>query len=401
MLKIGLPYLERFTLLDLSYILNELGEERERYFNAIAPPVIQASNFTFANVATMRADLAHEDERHFYTRGNNPTVEILRKKLAALEGAEDALVMASGSAAISVAVLANVSQGDHIVSVRKPYSWAEKLMANYLPRFGVTTTFVDGTDLANFEQAIQPNTKIIYLESPSSWLFELQDLAAVAQLAKQHGILTMIDNSHCTPLFQRPIELGIDLVMHSASKYIGGHSDVVAGVVCGTKAMMKKIFFGEYMTLGGIISPQNAWLLIRGLRTLPLRVQRSNDSAHQIVRFLETHPALSRVHFPLADSHPQVELARRQMTGCGGLITLELNTNRLKDVDAFADSLTRFILGVSWGGHESLVFPASVGYASDTVPEDDGFKLVRLYIGLEDPALLIADLDQALGHITQ
>jgi cystathionine beta-lyase/cystathionine gamma-synthase len=386
--------------LDLSYILNELGEERDHYFNAVAPPVIQTSNFTFPNVATMRADLVHEDERHFYTRGNNPTVAILRKKLAALEGAEDALVVASGSAAIACAVLANIKQGDHIVSVRKPYSWTDRLMRDYLPRFGVTTTFVDGTDPANFEQAIQPNTKIIYLESPSSWMFELQDLKAVAQNARQHGILTMIDNSHCTPLYQRPIELGVDLVMHSASKYIGGHSDVVAGVICGTKAMMKKIFFGEYMTLGGIISPQNAWLLIRGLRTLPLRLQRSNDSAHQVVAFLEKNPAVSQVYFPLADSHPQVELARRQMTGCGGLITLSLNTDRIDNVDTFADSLKRFLLGVSWGGHESLVFPASVGYPSGESPKDDGYKLVRLYIGLEDPNVLIQDLEQALAKLT-
>ena len=386
--------------MDLSYILNELGEERDQYFNAIAPPIIKSSNFTFPSVAAMRADLQFENERHFYTRGNNPTVAILRKKLAALEGTEDCLAMASGSAAIAAAVLANVQQGDHIVCVQKPYSWTTRLLRDYLPRFGVTTTFVDGTDVANFANAIRPETRLIYLESPNTLTFELQDLRAVADLAKAHNILTLIDNSHCTPLFQRPADLGIDIVLHSGSKYFGGHSDTVAGVICGSTPMIRKIFFGEYMTLGGIISPQNAWLLLRGLRTLPLRLQRSDDSARQVVSFLERHAAVRRVYFPLADSHPQIELGRRQMSGCGGLITISLNTDQVAAVDNFADRLRRFLLGVSWGGHESLVFPASVGYASGTAePGDTGFNFIRLYVGLEDPAVLIDDLRQSLDAL--
>ena len=386
--------------MDLSYILNELGEERENYYNAVAPPIIQTSNFAFPNVETMRADFVYEYERHFYTRGNNPTVEILRKKLAALEGAEDALVVVSGSTAASTAIVANVSQGDHIVSVAKPYSWTTRLLTDLLPRFGVTTTFVDGTDPANFEQAIQPNTKLIVLESPNSFTFELQDLAAVSEIAKRHGLVTMVDNSYCTPLYQQPIKLGIDLVIHSASKYLGGHSDLVAGVICGTNAMMKKLFYSEYMTFGGIISPQNAWLMIRGLRTLPLRLERSNQSAAQIVAFLEQHPKVRHVFYPFSTSHPQYELAKRQMTGCGGLLTLSLNTDRIEAVDAFANALKRFLIGVSWGGHESLVFPASAVYPTGRAePGDTGFNKIRLYIGLEEPAVLIADLEQALAVV--
>lgn len=386
--------------MNLSYILNELGEERDQYFNAIAPPIIQTSNFTFPSVAAMRADLSREHDVHFYTRGNNPTVEILRKKLAALEGAEDALVTASGSAAIACAVLANVAQGDHIVSVAKPYSWTSKLMQNLLPRFGVTTTFVDGTDPANYERAIQPNTKILYLESPNSFTFELQDIRAVADIAKARGIVTMIDNSHCTPLYQRPLDLGVDISLHSASKYVGGHSDVVAGVICGSKAMMQRIFYSEYMTLGGIVSPMNAFLLIRGLRTLPLRLERSNQSATQIAGFLEAHPAVRQVYYPFLKSNPQYNLARRQMSGCGGLLTIALNTDTIETVDAFADNLKRFLLGVSWGGHESLVFPASVTYQNaHPQPGDDRFRLVRLYVGLEEPDVLIADLEQALAVV--
>jgi cystathionine beta-lyase/cystathionine gamma-synthase len=396
--------------MDLSYILNELGEERDKYFNAIAPPIVQTSNFTFPSVDAMRDDMAFEYEKHFYTRGNNPTVEILRKKLAALEGAEDALVVSSGSTAISTAIVANVQHGDHIVSVLKPYTWTYRLMTEWLPRFGVTTTFVDGTDPENFEQAIQPNTKIIYLESPNSFTFELQDLAAVADIAKKRRaagqeILTMIDNSYSTPLYQQPIRLGIDISIHSASKYIGGHSDLIAGVICGTNAMMKKLFHAEYMTFGGIISPMNAWLMIRGLRTLPLRLERSQQSAKQVLAFLENHPKVQRVYYPFSEQHPQHELARRQMLGCGGLLTIALKTDQIERVDAFADGLKRFLLGVSWGGHESLVFPASVSYSRSSIKpgepnaNPENFNKVRLYIGLEDPSVLIDDLAQALDKV--
>jgi len=392
--------------MDLSYILNELGEDREQYFNAIAPPIVQTSNFTFPNVAAMRRDLQREHQVPFYTRGVNPTVSILRKKLAALEGAEDALVLASGSAAIGAAVLANVGQGDHIVSVARPYSWTARLMQQFLPRFGVTTTFVDGTDVRNFAAAIQPNTRIIYLESPNSFTFELQDLAAVAQLARERRaagqeIVTMIDNSYCTPLYQQPLALGIDLSLHSASKYFGGHSDLVAGVICGTEAMIKKIFYSEYMTLGGIVSPMNAWLMIRGLRTLPLRLERSDRSAAEVAAFLEQHPKVEQLYYPFAKTNPQYELARRQMQGCGGLLTITLKTDQIASVDAFANALKRFLLGVSWGGHESLVFPASVvnPERGPVDPLDRNFRKVRLYIGLEDPALLIEDLEQALAIV--
>ncbi len=391
--------------MDLSYILNELGEDRELYFNAIAPPIIQTSNFTFPSVAAMRADLQQEHARYFYTRGNNPTVNILRKKIAALEEAEDALALASGSAAIACAVLANVNQGDHIVSVANPYSWTKRLMNDFLPRFGVTTTFVDGTDPQHFARAIQPNTRVIYLESPNSFTFALQDLRAVATIAKGAGILTMIDNSHCSPLYQKPLDFGIDISLHTASKYFGGHSDVVAGLICGTSAMIQKIFYSEYMTLGGIISPMNAWLILRGLRTLPLRLAHVDQSARQLAQFLEGHPAIRRVYHPLLESHPQHELARQQMNGAGGLLTIALNTDTMATVDAFADALKRFLLGVSWGGHESLVFPASVGFATEPAAtgianeRTEGFNLTRLYCGLDDVTVLKHDLIQALDSV--
>jgi cystathionine beta-lyase/cystathionine gamma-synthase len=258
--------------MDISYILNELGEERENYFNAVSPPIIQTSNFSFKTVADFRAALTDEYEHTLYSRGGNPTLEILRKKLAALDGAEDALVFSSGVAATAIPILALLKQGDHVVCVENPYSWTIKLFRDMMPKFGITCTFVDGSDIDNFKQALRDNTRLIYLESPNTFSYDLQDLEAVAILAKSLDIITMIDNSYCGPLYQQPIALGIDLVMQTATKYIGGHSDVVAGVVSGKREVLKKIFNHEFMTIGATLSPHSAWLLIRGLRTLPLRV---------------------------------------------------------------------------------------------------------------------------------
>ena len=216
--------------MNLSYILNELGEERENYFNAIAPPIIQTSNFKFNTVEDFRAALADEYQGNLYSRGFNPTIDILRKKLAALDGAEDALVFSSGIAAITVPILALLKSGDEVICVENPYSWTIKLFKNFLPKFGIITTFIDGTDLNQLEAAVTNKTKLIYLESPNTFSFDVQDLAAISIIAKSRGILTMIDNSYCSPLYQQPIAYGIDLVAQSATKYLAGHSDVVAGV---------------------------------------------------------------------------------------------------------------------------------------------------------------------------
>jgi cystathionine beta-lyase/cystathionine gamma-synthase len=272
-------------------------------------------------------------------------------------------------------------------------------MQEWLPRFGVTVTFVDGTRTENFEKALRPETRIIYLESPNSFTFEMQDLEAVARLAKTHGILTMVDNSYASPMYQQPIAMGIDLVLHSASKYIGGHSDVVAGVVCGAEAMLRKIFAGEYMTFGAVISPFNAWLLLRGLRTLPLRLERSSATARSVMAYLEKHPRVRSVIYPLLPSHPQYELARKQMQGSGGLFTIALETDSVEQVEAFCNSLVRFLMAVSWGGHESLVFPACASFDPKAGGRSNSFNLVRLYIGLEEPEVLIADLENAFRKV--
>ncbi len=383
--------------MDLSYILNELGEERGDYFNAIAPPIMQSSNFAFNTVEDFRKALGNEFEANLYSRGNNPTLNILRKKLAALDGAADALVFSSGIAAIAVPALALLKQGDHVICVENPYSWTNKLFNNFLSKFGIATTFINGADVANFEEAILPNTRLIYLESPNTFSYDLQDLHAVAKLAKANKIITLIDNSYCTPLYQQPIKLGIDLVAQSATKYIGGHSDVVAGVLTGSKELISKIFENEFMNIGPSLSPHSAWLLIRGLRTLPLRLDRSFDTCKIITAWLQNHPAIAEVIWPFNAGFHQSELAHRQMQGCGGLFSFILKQSSLEKIEAFCNNLKHTLMAVSWGGHESLIIPSIAGVAkADYDPANKRHQLIRMYVGLEDADYLIGDLEQAL-----
>lgn len=383
--------------MNISDILTHFGEDREHYFQAVAPPVVQTSNFVFPDLAAFRAAFSDELEHHVYSRGNNPTVEILRKKLAALEGTEDCLVFSSGAGAVAAAVLGNVSAGDHIVCQQAPYSWTNALLRKFLPRYGVEHTFVDGTDLDNIRAALRPNTRVLYLESPNTMTFECQDLAACAALAKERGIVTMIDNSYSSPIFQNPAAFGIDIVLHSGTKYLNGHSDVVVGVLCGSKAMVKKIFESELMTLGGILGPHDAALVIRGLRTLPLRVQRSDASARFLIEKLDSHPKVARIWYPFHRSFPQRELAQRQMRGCGGLFSVQFDTDSMDKMEQFVHRLRRFLMAVSWGGHESLLIPTVGFYGIPGKPEPAlPWSFCRFYIGLEDPEWLWADLEQAL-----
>jgi cystathionine beta-lyase/cystathionine gamma-synthase len=382
--------------MDLSYIINELGEERENYFNAISPPIAQTSNFAFKTVADLSKAFEDEMGGYLYSRGLNPTVEILRKKLAALDGAEDCLVFNSGAAAIFAGVLANVKAGDHIVSVKAPYTWAQRMFDVMLPRFGVTTTYINGTTIENWEAATKPNTTLYYLESPNSWDFALQPIKQVAALARSKNITTFIDNSYCSPLYQKPIEMGIDMTMQTATKYIGGHSDTLGGVLSGTHAMMKKIFDSEYLNIGSGIQPFNAWLLIRGLRTFPARIDRITKTSREVLKFLKSHPKVGSVIFPLDESFPQYELAKQQMSGACGLMTLVLKATKREEIVKFCESLQHIMMAVSWGGHESLVIPKCSGIPiSEFNPEDPQHRYVRLYVGLEEADYLIKDLDQA------
>lgn len=383
-------------MMDLSYILNELGEERSEYFNAMTPPIAQTSNFVFRKVDDLSRAFDDEMSGYLYSRGLNPTVEILRKKLAALDGAEDCLVVNSGAAAIFASVLANVKSGDHIVSIKKPYTWAEKMFSAMLPRFGVETTYVSGSTREDFEAALRPNTSVIYLESPNSWTYAIQDLAGIAEMAKARGIITIVDNSFCTPLHQRPIEMGIDISIQSATKYIGGHSDTLAGVISGSADMIRKIFNSEYLTVGSGIQPFNAWLLIRGLRTLPTRLEQVSRTANTVLAWLKQHPKVEECLYPLDPSFEGYELAKKQMTGAGGLLTFVYKTSDRDEIIRFCESLQHIYMAVSWGGHESLIIPRCAGIQpAHFRPEKKDHRMLRLYVGLESPDYLIADLEQA------
>ncbi|RPD40550.1 trans-sulfuration enzyme family protein [Chitinophaga barathri] len=386
--------------MDLSYIINQLGEDRELYFNAIAPPIVQSSNFAFDTVADLRDLLQDEYKGFLYSRGNNPTVDILRQKLAALDGAEDALVFGSGAAAIFVSVLSQVKQGDHVVCVQDPYNWARHILEDLLPRFGVSTTFVDGVYTENFEKAIRPNTRLIYLESPNSFTFELQDIEAITRLARSKGIVTILDNSYCTPLYQQPGRLGVDLCLQSATKFISGHSDTVAGVLTGSREMLRKIFVSEFLSVGSTIAPFSAWLLLRGLRTMEIRLKRSQESTQEICQWLKKQPQVEKVFYPLDPEFPQYELAQKQMKGAAGLVTIQLKATEAAQVERFCNSLKNFLMAVSWGGHESLIFPACAAVPEGGFSADQPkHRMVRIYIGLEEPGFLKADLAQALAQI--
>jgi cystathionine beta-lyase/cystathionine gamma-synthase len=386
--------------MDLSYILTELAEDRENYFNAVAPPIIQTSNFTFKSVDDLRKAFEDEMSGYLYSRGLNPTVDILRKKLAALDGAEDCLVFGSGAAAIFAAVLANVEAGDHIISVRNPYTWAERMFEVILPKFKVTTTYVTGNSIQEYHDALQPNTAFIYLESPNSWNYALQPLKAVAEMARKRNIITLMDNSYCTPLYQRPIEMGIDLSMQTATKYISGHSDTLGGVLSGSGKMIKRIFDSEYLNIGSGIQPFNAWLLLRGLRTLPTRLDRISSSTRKVLDYLKQHPKVDTVLFPLDESFPQYKLAKEQMKGACGLLTFTLKNGTVDSISRFCDSLKHILMAVSWGGHESLIIPKCAGIkAEDFDRHNHEHQYIRMYVGLEEPEYLIADLEQALNSL--
>lgn len=391
--------------MNLSQIINELGEDREHYFNAVAPPIVQTSNFRFNTVEELGKAFENESDcyrmgGYLYSRGLNPTVDILRKKLAALDGAEDCLVFNNGAAAIFAGIFANIKSGDHIVSVRAPYTWVQRMFDVILPRFHVTVTYIPGGTLEEWRFATQPNTTFYYLESPNSWNFSLQPIEEIASFARSRGIITLIDNSYCTPLYQQPIAMGIDMAMQTATKYIGGHSDTLGGVLSGSHAMLEKIFNSEYLNIGSGIQPFNAWLLIRGLRTLPARIERITQSTAAVLAYLKAHPAVESVLFPLDPDFPQYMLAREQMKGACGLFTFILRDPKRDSIVRFCDSLQHIMMAVSWGGHESLVIPKCAGIPpAEYDAANPEHRYIRMYVGLEEPAYLIADLAQAIDKI--
>lgn len=362
--------------------------------SAAVPPIFQTSLFTFDNYADMADVYAGRSRQLIYSRGDNPTVMEFERIMAALDGAEKARAFSSGMGAIAATVLAFVSAGDRIVTIRHVYSDAYRMFELILSRFGVYVDYVDGSNPEAIAAAL-PGAELLYLESPSSMVFELQDIAALAKLARAQGIVSVLDNSWATPLFQRPIVHGVDLVIHAASKYLGGHSDTVAGVVSGSAEHIGAINSQTYPYLGAKLSPLEAWLLLRGLRTLPLRLPQHMKSGLAIAEQLKNHADVERVLHPVYSNHP----GKASLKGYTGLFSFEVT--EAIDVPSFVNALRLFRLGVSWGGPESLVVPAlaplQLAKANCFARFGVSPRLIRLHIGLEDPDMLWADLQQALA----
>jgi cystathionine gamma-lyase len=374
----------------------------DRHLNStssVAPPIFQTVTFRAASAEdfTHRADELRHPE--FYTRYGNPTSQQAESVLAALECAESALMTASGMGAVSATVLSIVGQGSHVVAQSNHYGATGTLLQKLLPSFGVEVTQVDQRDSSAFEQALRPNTKLILLESPSNPVMALTDLRAVAALARSRGITTLVDNTFATPINQRPLDLGIDLVFHSATKYFSGHSDVIAGVVMGSKDLVMQVW-NTHIVLGAVLGPFDAWLVLRGLRTLALRVRRHNENAMALAEFLESHPAVKRVHYPGLKSYPQHELARKQMSGFGGMLSFEAKGGA-EAADRFLERLRLASHATSLGGVETLAVNAATNFLRYMGLEEAARLgitpgLVRISVGLEGKDDLIADFDQAL-----
>ncbi|RLL90859.1 cystathionine beta-lyase [Mesotoga sp. HF07.pep.5.2.highcov] len=372
-------------------ILHHLGED-DLPCGAVNPPIFQTSIFSFKGFDEFSTALSDETNHFLYTRGNNPTVNILEEKLAALEHAERAKLFGSGVAAIVSSISAFLKSGDHIVTVKDCYSWTSTYVTQYLARFGVEHTYVEGNDVNEIEAALKPNTKIIYLESPTTFTFKLQDLTEVSSLARMRGVKTIIDNTWATPIYQNPIDFGIDLVVHSASKYLGGNSDVVGGVVAGSDEDVRRIFEKEFLNTGAVPDPFAAWLILRGIRTLHIRMPVHFQNAMELSRRLQKSEAVESVLYPMLESSEQYALAKKQMRGGSGLFSFKLKTRDIDRIKKFVNSLRFFRRAVSWGGYESLISPYAVSHRDP----GDNVSLIRIHAGLEEIEVLSEDLDRAM-----
>jgi len=345
------------------------------------PPIYQNSLFVQASNNT----------KYFYTRDTNPTIEYTESVIARLEHAEKALCFSSGMGAISASIIACLAAGDHVVAMKSIYGPTGSVFEDLLARYGVSTTRIGKYGAEDFEAAITPRTRLFYIESPTYGLYEVIDIRAVTALAKRHGILTLMDNTWSSPIFQNPLDYGVDIVLHSASKYLGGHSDIVAGVACGSRELMDKVHRETRMSLGSNMDPHQAWLLLRGLRTLPFRMQAHESSALKVAAFLQSHPKVAKVNFPGRPDYEKRALVESQMCGFSGLLSFLY----YGDCAAFIARLKRIHTGPSWGGFESLA--TSLGNPLSLPPEQGKEpSVIRLSVGLESAETILDDLRQAL-----
>jgi cystathionine beta-lyase/cystathionine gamma-synthase len=371
----------------------------EKKSGPLATPIYQTSTFEVTdNDEELRA--THTD--HFYSRYGNPTNTVAEKTIAALEGVEATLTFASGMGAITTTIMSLLKSGDHIVAQRDIYGGVNKFLAQWLPKLGIETTFVDSTEYAQHAHAIRPNTRLLYIESPTNPRLRIIDFQEIATLAKQHGLLTMIDATFGTPINQHPAEYGIDLVMHSGTKYLAGHSDLVCGVISGRQELIEKIWETR-TTLGNCMDPHASWMLVRGLKTLSVRVARQNENALRVAEFLSEHAKVRSVNYPFLKCHPQHDIARAQMSGGGGIVSFEVE-GRGEDARRVSEAMRLFTLAPSLGSVESLVsIPVCTSHAmvSEQEREKMGIteQLIRLSVGVENVEDLIADLENALETV--
>ena len=376
-------------------ICAHLGDEYEKFLGAVIPPLFQNSLHVHPSVEEMWDPTPG---RFVYARVANPTTDIFERKVAALERAEKAVAFASGMGAITASILAAVSCGGHFIGIEGMYGPTRTFVSDFFPKIGVEASFVTGSDLAEIKAAIKPNTQCIYLESPSSVALRMQDIRAITALAKEHGIATIIDNSWASPIYQKPLTMGVDMVVHTVSKYIGGHSDIVAGISCGSAEWMSKVAKNREI-YGAMMGPFESWLAIRGLRTLPVRIKASMAAGLKVAQFLEQHPMVERVIYPGLPSHPDYAIGQKQLTGYGSLMSF-IPKGDIAEVKAFANRLNWFKLGVSWGGFESLITVSKHNPSPEEQQRRSVYpKMVRIYVGLEDTDVLIADLNQSLNQI--
>lgn len=369
---------------------------------AVVPPIYQNSLFTMESWEDVDKTFDDRVNSYIYTRGNNPSVRIVEEKLAAICEGEKAKLFASGMGAITAAIMSCIQKGSHVIAIKNIYGPANNLLQSYIkPKFDIDITYISGVDTQEFEDAIQDNTSLIYLESPSSVILSLQDIEGIVKIAKPKGIKTVIDNTWASPIFQKPLKMGVDLEIHSCSKYIGGHSDVVAGVVIGSEENINALFVKEFELFGAKPAPFEAWLLLRSLRTLKIRMDQHQKSAIAVANFLENHPKIESINYPGLVSFDQYELGKKQMTGYSGLMSFRLKTNDLDKIKQFFNGLSLFQIGVSWGGHESLIYAPAISYLKELTKEQfEGMGIslgdMRISIGLENPEDLINDIDKQL-----
>ena len=369
---------------------------------SISPPIFQTTTFSAENAEHFYEMATQPRHAEFYTRYGNPNHQQVEATIASLENGEAALVTSSGIGAIFAAVMSQLQSGDHVIAQKNHYAATTVLFRDVLPRYQIETTFVDNTNLAEFAAAVRPNTKLIYVESPTNPLMQITDLRGIVKLAKEHNLLTMVDSTFATPINQRPLELGFDVVLHSATKYIGGHHDATAGAIVGSKEIVEKIWRFALVS-GSVLSPFDAWLLLRGLRTLGLRVERHNQNALALARYLESHPKIERVYYPGLESHPQHALAKSQMEGFTGMLSVDV-AGGYAGAEKMIASLKLAMRAASLGGFETLVVHPAAMWALQLTPEQQqasGIResLVRISVGLEDEKDLIADFAQALDQL--